>query len=356
MQELVKILLPKYFQHLREIESHLKIAKRKATITVLTCAVKEKLPSSFFSACSAHSLNRVGVNAAKICPEVVTFFVKQSETRWSERFEAVLPIAKHYPGILKALDYILQQMSTTVQPKIYSTVLGLKKYFSSFERLVMAVFWYKLLSCIGERSVIIQTKGIYLEVEYRKFKNNLQESRLVAQEMELPPVFFSFEKRNRLHSIGTPHVCEQYTVEDKFKTCIVYRVLISFLQELEDRFKAANSFCELCSPHTSSVVFESEIEVDPLKLLNSICEKNLEPVFMNVCNALRLFRTLLLTVASAEGAFSKLGNVLKTWQRVSMSQQRINSLSLQAIEHSLASTLDFANVINKFANNKAKKN
>lgn len=28
----------------------------------------------FFSPCAAHSLNRVGVNAAKICPQTVTFF------------------------------------------------------------------------------------------------------------------------------------------------------------------------------------------------------------------------------------------------------------------------------------------
>ncbi|KAJ8896406.1 hypothetical protein PR048_001750, partial [Dryococelus australis] len=68
VQKLVKILLPKYFQYLREIESHLKNVGHKAMITVPTCAVK-----------------------------------------WSERAEAVLPIVRQYPGILKALDYILQK-------------------------------------------------------------------------------------------------------------------------------------------------------------------------------------------------------------------------------------------------------
>ncbi|KAJ8887506.1 hypothetical protein PR048_013721 [Dryococelus australis] len=91
--------------------------------------------------------------------------------------------------------------------------------------------------------------------------------------------------------------------------------------------------------HIYSVVFESKIEVGPLKLLNLICEKNLEPVFMIVCIALRLFCTLPLT----------------TWQRASMSQQCLNSLSLLAIEHIVASTLDFRDVIDEFANKNARK-
>ncbi|KAJ8889020.1 hypothetical protein PR048_008514 [Dryococelus australis] len=233
---------------------------------------------------------------------------------------------------------------------------------------------HERLSCIDERSVIIQAKGISREVEVNLINNLqqeiqklgfswadiLQESRLVTQEMELPPFFFfPFKKRNRLHSIATPDASEQLTAEDKFKTCVVYKLFrpvlkYSSLSEKELKVKAEDLVRQLKSDlpvnlcdeivhlkHISSVVFESKIEVDPLKLLNSIHEKNLEPVIMNVCIALRLFCTLPFTVASAERAFSKLGNVLSTWQRPSMSQQRLNSLSLLAIEHSLASTLDF---------------
>ncbi|KAJ8885070.1 hypothetical protein PR048_011266 [Dryococelus australis] len=221
MQKLVKILLPNYFQHLREIESHLKTVERKATTTVLTCA-----------SCKMGLFKRT----------------------WSECVEAVRSIAEHHPEIVKALDYILQEMSTTLQPKIYSTVVGLNNYFYSFEGLAMAVFWHKLLSCIDERSVIIQAKEISLEVEVNLIKSLkreiqklrhlwadiLQETRLVSQKMELPPVFFFFsekkkkkkKKRNRLHSLATPDASKRLTAEDKFKTCIVYRVLDFFLQEL----------------------------------------------------------------------------------------------------------------------------
>ncbi|KAJ8891287.1 hypothetical protein PR048_010803 [Dryococelus australis] len=214
--------------------------------------------------------------------ESMYVFVSHSPARWAilkeHLVEAVLPIAKRCPVILKSLDYILQEMSTTLPQKIYSTVVGLKKYFSSFEGLVMAVFWHKLLSCIDERSVIIPAKVTSVEVEVDLIRNLqqeiqklrdswadiLQESRLVAQEMELPPVFF--RKRNSLHNIATPDASDQLTAEEKY----------------------------------------------------------LEPIFMNVCIALRLFSTLPLTVASAEKAFSKLGNKLETWQRASISRQSLN--------------------------------
>ncbi|KAJ8887507.1 hypothetical protein PR048_013722 [Dryococelus australis] len=211
--------------------------------------ILEKNNQALFSPCGAHSLNRISVNTAKIFPEVVIFFCNVESMYVFSRIvlqDAVLPIAKHYPRILKALDYILQEMSTTLQPKIYSTVVGLKKYFSSFQGLVMAVFWHKLLSCIDELNIIIQAKGISLEAEANLIKNLqqeiqnlrdswadiLQESRLVAQEMKLLPVLP--EKSTRLHSIATPDASEQSTAEDKFETCVVYRVLDFFLQDLED--------------------------------------------------------------------------------------------------------------------------
>lgn len=95
--------------------------------------------------------------------------------------------------------------------------------------------------------------------------------------------------------------------------------------------------------------FQSSSSVSPLKLLNLICEKQLEPVFMNVCIALRLFSTAPVSVASGERAFSKLGNRLKTWERASTGQERLNALAILSIGHQLASKLDFSHVINEFS-------
>ena len=50
-------------------------------------------------------------------------------------------------------------------------------------------------------------------------------------------------------------------------------------------------------------VFQTEIEISPLKLLNEIYAKKLETIFINTSVALRIFCTLPLTVAEAERAF-----------------------------------------------------
>ena len=332
---------------------------------------------------------------------------KQSQTRWYERFEAVVPVAKHYPGVLKALERVLSELKSSLEPKAYNKVIGLKKYFSSFQGLCMTVFWFKVLGCINERSVIIQSQEISLDIQVKlindlhedmqrlrdSWTEIINESRLVVQTKKIPSSFPNPNKRSRPSPSSETLV---NTEEENFKTNIVYRALDFILYDLKTRFEATNSLTELFSPilkfnsleesdlkckatklvstykndlsvnfcdeilhlkHISNTVFQvlPNSQNNPLQLLNSIYEKQLEPVFMNVCIALRIFCTIPVTVASAERAFSKLGNVLKTWQRSSMSQERLNSLAVLAIEHRLASSIDFRDVIDTFSMMKARK-
>jgi hypothetical protein len=123
--------------------------------------ILENNQSAIFSPCGAHSLNRVGVNAAKLNHDVATCFgnidsfyslfssstgrwelLKQyvplslqslSETRWSERLQAVRPIVKHYPSILKVLDLLLLDNLPTLTPAARNTGLAVKRYFGSFK-------------------------------------------------------------------------------------------------------------------------------------------------------------------------------------------------------------------------------
>lgn len=149
--------------------------------------ILEKNNIAFYSPCSAHSLNLVGVNAVKINSRVKTFFgcvqslfvsfssslakwnilseevgvslESQSETRWSSRVSAIRPIVKHLPGILKSLNRVLTEIN--MPDKIYSKIMALKKYFSSFECIAMARFWFKVLSSINERNIIIFSLEVY---------------------------------------------------------------------------------------------------------------------------------------------------------------------------------------------------
>uniref|UniRef100_T1FZZ5 HAT C-terminal dimerisation domain-containing protein n=1 Tax=Helobdella robusta TaxID=6412 RepID=T1FZZ5_HELRO len=74
----------------------------------------------------------------------------------------------------------------------------------------------------------------------------------------------------------------------------------------------------------------------------------LESIFPNIAIALRIFCTIPVTVAEAERTFSKLKQI-KSVQRSTMKQERLNGLATLAIEHDLAKLLNFDDVINNFA-------
>ena len=61
-----------------------------------------------------------------------------------------------------------------------------------------------------------------------------------------------------------------------------------------------------------------------------------------------------ITVASGERSFSKL-KLIKTYLRSTVSQERLNSLSMLSIESEIAKAIDFKNILNDFANKKARK-
>jgi len=98
--------------------------------------------------------------------EVSISLESQSETRWSSRFSAIRPIFHHIPGILKSLDHLDRILNEINLPeKIYCEIISLKNYFSSFECIAMASFWFKVLSSINERNVIIQSRGSLLKLK-----------------------------------------------------------------------------------------------------------------------------------------------------------------------------------------------
>jgi hypothetical protein len=70
--------------------------------------------------------------------------------------------------------------------------------------------------------------------------------------------------------------------------------------------------------------------------------------FPNLCIALRILLTMSVTVASAERSFSKL-KLIKNYPRTTMSQQRLTSLAVIAIECEVINDLDMSELIRNFA-------
>ena len=76
-------------------------------------------------------------------------------------------------------------------------------------------------------------------------------------------------------------------------------------------------------------------------------------VLPNLIVLLRLFLTSAVSVASCERSFSKL-KLIKSYLRSTMSQARLDGLSILSIEHEEAKALDFSIIINNFAKKKSR--
>jgi hypothetical protein len=102
--------------------------------------------------------------------------------------------------------------------------------------------------------------------------------------------------------------------------------------------------------------FRKEIEGSNsiLDLLILMINSGIMSSVPELATACVVFATLPVTVASAERSFSKL-KIIKTYLRSSISQERLDGLSLLAIENEAAKELDTDDLLDKFANNKARK-
>ena len=391
-----------------------------------------------FSPCGAHTLNLTGVHAAALCPETVTFFGcvqrlyvffsgsparwkilkeeipsslhSQSDTRWSARVDAVRPVSTHLPGILTALDKSLDNSCMTHEMR--AEVRSLKLYFTSYSAIVLAAFWFKVLSSIDLRNKIIQSRGISLESEMSlisdlcaelrqlrdKWADILSEAHHVATSMGIMPRFPGKrgKKRKRFHDEALDEGVEMTKESDEesdFRINVFYCTLDYIVTDMDQRFKAVKGICDTFKAilkyvslseteledaskclvqkysldlscnfvsemlHLKKIfrsTFHSEQELTPLNLLNEIYCKKLQPVFSEICIALRIFCTLPVTVAEAERSFSKLSNI-KTFKRATMGQERLSHLALLSIENKLARSVDYTSVISDFARKKARK-
>ncbi|XP_063308419.1 52 kDa repressor of the inhibitor of the protein kinase-like [Pelobates fuscus] len=320
-----------------------------------------------------------------------------SDTRWSARIEAVRPIAQKLPSILESLEKILS--SRKLSSEAHSEAVGLKDYFSSFKAVILATFLVKVLQCFEDRNKILQSRSISLEIGAENIKalsaemqllrerwlSLLSEAKHVAGNLEIPTVLKTQRSRQRQKKQHSELGSEDQESEEEFKVSVFFVALDSVISELNQRFNSMENVCSLFAPilklrtisdeelvtSTENLISKypedltvsllSEIQhlrkvfdatfassLGPLDLLKSIYKLQLEGIFGEVCIALRIFATLPLSVAEGERAFSKL-SLIKNYLRSTMSETRLNSLAILSIEHELARTLNFKDLITDFA-------
>ncbi|KAK5645202.1 hypothetical protein RI129_006502 [Pyrocoelia pectoralis] len=331
-----------------------------------------------------------------------------SDTRWSARIDSVKPFAHHLPGLIKAVDAIL---TTNLTPEMRGEAYGIQEYLNSFRCVLMACIWVKVLTAIDYRNKVLQARDATIDVELdninslvidlkclrTKWDQIVCEVKLVSENMGLPSIFPQKRRRvrKRLHGESSENVTF-HNEEETFKIETFYVLIDTLLGNLKRRYETlqiifnlfsilweypkedfsnenvkhraaclvqkynndlntelSEELLHLRSIHYSNL-FSNRDTIKPIDLLNKILELKLEMLFPNVIIALRIFRTIPVTVAQAERSFSTLARI-KNVLRSTMYQQRLTSLGTHALESSLARKSNFDQIIDNFANIKARK-
>jgi len=99
---------------------------------------------------------------------------------------------------------------------------------------------------------------------------------------------------------------------------------------------------------------KNEKETTELFLYRVIMENDLKCTFMNSEIALRMYLSLMVSNCEDEKSFSKL-KIIKNRLRTSMLQDRLVNLTRMSIENDILRECNFDNIVEVFANKKARK-
>jgi hypothetical protein len=146
-----------------------------------------------------------------------------------------------------------------------------------------------------------------------------------------------------------------------------FQVVLSghLMSEDADISKECQKLATIYSSDLSSQVFAAELVqfltfarrrgcTTPQSQALLMHKEGLQQTFSNVDIALRMSLSIMATNCSGERSFSKL-KIIKNKLRSTMSDTRLSSFSLLSIESELMSSINFTNLIDKFASAKARK-
>ncbi|KAF2905989.1 hypothetical protein ILUMI_00187 [Ignelater luminosus] len=178
-------------------------------------------------------------------------------------------------------------------------------------------------------------------------------------------------------------VDEPLTKENKFKINFFNYILDIILNSLNERFPLLEihsknfqllyDFLKLkhiddktlenyCTSRLQSIEELHDVSrmlpysMKPLDVLNYLCQNNLITLYPNTVVVLRTLLTLPVSVARRERSFFKLKlRVIKHYLRNSISQIKLRNLSFISIASTLAATLDYTSLVNKFAKVKVRR-
>ncbi|XP_050524356.1 zinc finger MYM-type protein 1-like [Daktulosphaira vitifoliae] len=329
-----------------------------------------------------------------------------SDTRWESRVESVKPIRFQ---LCQVHDALIEISESTKDPKIKSESSSLANYEFCYDFILSVVIWYELLSAINKVSKSLQSKNMELSNAvqllsglkdfFYNFRNEgFESSKKIAQNLceglDIQAVFkqsrikkkvrqFNYESKDaRLNSA-------EQTFYDDYFLAVIDQAIVSINERFEQLSHHSEYFGFLYNIENLKTFDEEtlrkhcmDLEIllkdgenndingielfDELKIFCRILNKQMTSIeclnliettcgsFPNISIALRILLTLPITTASAERSFSKL-KIIKNDLRTSMTQNRLSDLAIISIERDLCENLDYNDIIEKFAEIKARK-
>ncbi|KAB0805389.1 hypothetical protein PPYR_02359 [Photinus pyralis] len=318
------------------------------------------------------------------------------DTRWSARADAVSALKLNYAEIKN----VLHDLSTDEREKPVGKLEAkkLKESFDLYETALMTVLWDKLLQRINSVSLSLQTTQSnlllavkllnslsdyiavgrtnfdeiensaniltnsrnYKEVRQKKRKLQFDESRvqltgkqafvvntynvicdtLIGEISRRSEVYKEVVKDFQIFFTDDPS-------QDEINTC-VEKLGRKYAKDID----STNLTEEVI--HFLQYIKEEDVPTrDPGRLYKIVID-GLQSTFPNIETILKIFLTMPISNASGERSFSVLKRV-KNYLRNSLNQQHLNELSMLYIENDITQQIDYDDVINDFAKQKARK-
>ncbi|XP_025193938.1 zinc finger MYM-type protein 1-like [Melanaphis sacchari] len=336
-------------------------------------------PRAFFVPCAAHSLNLCLKDAGGSSSMAQLFFgmneriyvlfsasinrwkilkkhfnklsiKKWAETRWNSRVNAVKAIRFQLNEVVEALEEIsdtandlkIKSESHSLAKEIYvsmSLLNGLIIFLENYRENGYALAKVKAEEIISPMGIEIKFKKNKIRKKTKMFHYESIDDSLNNEEENFRVKYFLVLVDQTLASL------KNMGEEELFKHSQDLQITLT------DGESADIDTTDLCSELIifRTMVNENTTAIQALRILKTSCGS-----FPNINIAFRILLTIPVASEGAERAFSKL-KIIKNYLRSTISQDRLSGLAILLIENELAETLDYNQLIDQFALQKARK-
>lgn len=328
----------------------------------------------------------------KVCP-----------TRWEARHESIYSLKVRFIDVLKALTNIFL---TSFKNDEKNLSLSLKRKLESVEFVFLLCLWEQILKPLHGVSKSLQKKDTNLH----NACENLQQATNLIKNIRNNYDSLMETAKNMCTKWGIPHEFHVQRLklgirhfdevdgdrrlnitQENIKITVFLPVIDTVVFQLENRFqglkkvvenfdflnpsilvnstednimKASYDFIQYYNTDISSdftrqlLSIKDLIQIKKIKTIKQlaifIIENDFCTTYSEVLSACIIYLTLPVTVAYAERSFSKL-KLIKNYLRNTMGQNRLSNIALLNIEKDKCQDLDMDQIINKFADVKARK-